>query len=247
VRLWILSLLVLVSAFISGARAEPTSIRCADEFNNQAHFFTYDLQARRLMFESPVGNIHPGEILADNDEKLEFVIHAIGKILLSYDRKREVVYWPGLFALELRKEASHYRCTTVPDRTVLAQFSQSPGNTDLRRQDPNDVFSLRCIGPGADHYFTFDRSSKVVVFEVQNDAISSGEITSISDNDVKFTIGSRDRYNLIWHEKAQILTILGVPPDRTRVTQTEECTPIKARSVMELYDRMQRRNYPASR
>ncbi len=239
-RLTIPSLAILVLAFVPAAHAEPTSIRCADGFNKQTYFLTYDLQTKRLVFESPVGNIHRGEILAANEETLDLILHAIGKLLVSYDRKRNVMYWPGLLASELHREALHHVCKGAPDRTVLSSFDQWPETTDLSRREPIDAFSLRCTGPSAYYFITLDRSTKAVVYQVVRGTGLSGEIKSISGHEIKFTLGFKDQYELVWNEQKRELTWIGIPNNPARPTKTEECTAMKVQSIMELYDLIQR-------
>ena len=143
-------LLFTVLGFASPADAEPVSIRCEGKYNQQQqpYFVTYDLQTNRFVFESPVGNLLPGEIVTANDGRLDLSLSASGgRILLSFDRKRGVMRWPGMPAGELGRPLLDHACTAVTDRTMLSSFFDVSGRqTDLNRRNPVDAFSISCPG-----------------------------------------------------------------------------------------------------
>jgi hypothetical protein len=237
----------MISAFAStAADAEPVSIRCAGKYNmQQPYFVTYDLQTNHFVFESPVGNMLPGEILVANDERLELSLSADGgKMFLSFDRKNNLMRWPGLPANELGRPLLDHPCATVTDRTMLSTFSQ-PEQIDLNRLKPVDAFSLRCPGRTVPYYFiTLDRSTKTVVLETESRSIMPGGITNIAGHNTSFTVGRgrnpAEQFDLLWDEQTQALTWIEVPNNPTRPTITQECTAMKPRSIMEHYGELAR-------
>ena len=236
------ALLFVVLPFVPAtADAEPASIRCADEYDRQSYFVTYDLQTNHFVFESPIGNLLQGEILVANDERLELGLSAFGgKILLFFDRKNNRMRWPGLPAEELRRGPMNHACATVIERTMLSTFSR-PDKIDLdRRRQPVDAFSLRCRGNTVYYFITLDRSTKTVVLETEARRILPGDIKNIAGHDISFTVGHNpsEQFDLVWDEQSRSLTWIGIPNDPARPTKTQECTVMKARSVLELYGRL---------
>ena len=239
----LVALFFMVLAFAPAARAEPTSIRCIDEYEKQPYFVTYDLETNHFVLESPVGNLLPGEIIAAKDGRLELSLSASGgKLLLSFDRKDNSIRWPGMPAGEFRRSASAHACAAVTDRTMLSVFG-SPDGIDLARRQPVDAFSLRCPGDTGPYFVTLDRSTKTVVMETLGmgmGRILAGDITSIAGHEVRFTLGfyNGEKFDSVWDEQSGVMTVIGIPNNPTRPTKTSECTVTKARSVMELYGRM---------
>jgi hypothetical protein len=185
------------------------------------------------VFESPVGNIQRGEILTATADVLEIVVHATGKLQASFDLKRSVMYWPGLPAGELRRQAEHHSCKGTPDRTLLSLFSQWPETTDLKRRDPIDAFSIRCVGPGFYRLLTFDRVTRAVV--MTGGSTTSGEITRMAGEEITFTFGFKEKLDAVWDGTKGELSWT-VPGNATR--QSEQCTVVKALSIMEIYGRL---------
>lgn len=237
-----MALFFLVSAFAVEVRAEPTSVRCAGEYDRQPYFVTYDLQTNYFVFESPIGNLLRGEILVASDDRLELSLSAVGgKILLFFDRNKSLMRWPGLPAEEFRRAALHHVCVAVKDRTVLSTFSR-PDKIDLDRRQPVDAYSLRCSGNTTNYFFTLDRATKTVVLETEAGRSLPGDIKSIAGPEIGFTVGYNpdDEFDLVWNEQSRSLTWVGIPNNPARPTKTQECIAIKARSIMELYGRLSR-------
>ena len=233
------SLLFVVLAFASPADAEPASMRCDGKSYQQAqpYFVTYDLETNHFVFERPGGNILPGEIIAASDERLDLSLSAAGgRIFLAFDRKRNVMTWPGMPAGELGRGLLQHACTAATGRTMLSMFNQ-PGQFDPKRLDPVDAFSLSCPGNTVEYYFiTLDRTTKVVVLETEGRRILPGNITGIDDGVVKFEIGRdpSEQYDLLWDERSRSLTWIGIANDPTRPTTVKECIVTKPRSIMEI-------------
>ena len=242
-RLATLSFIAVV--FASSARAEPVSIRCADAYDKEPYFVTYDLQTNRFVLESR--NLLKGEILVANDERLELNLNAIGgTILLFFDRKGNTMRWPGLPAEEFKRAPLSHACAAVTGRTMLSAYDIYDGPDGLAsdRRQPIDAFSLRCPGGARPLFFTMDRSTKAVVLELESAMTMSGDIKSIAGPDISFTVGLGGKmlYDLVWHEQSRLLTGTVFPHDPTSPAISKECIVMKARSVMELYDRLTRWN-----
>src|SRR4051794_31765976 len=108
--------LFMVLACAVQAEAEPTSIRCDGQYyqQQQPYFVTYDLDTGRFVFERPGGNKLPGEIIAVNDTQLDLSLRVDGgRILLSFNRERNVMTWPGMPAHELGRPLLQHACTEV--------------------------------------------------------------------------------------------------------------------------------------
>src|SRR5882762_9626704 len=92
-------LLFMVMTCPMQAAAEPTSIRCDGKYylQQQPYFVTFDIEKRHFVFERAGGNIITGEISSENDEQLDLSLRGTGgRILLSFNRKRNVMTWPGM-------------------------------------------------------------------------------------------------------------------------------------------------------
>jgi hypothetical protein len=239
-RLSVSILAALVLGFVSAAHAAPISIRCADQFNKRAYFMTYDLEKKQVVFETPVGNIHRGEITSANDNDLEIVLHATGKVLFTLDLKRSVMYWPGFMAGELDRGYFHDVCKVVADRTVLVFFSPPSGNVDWSRREAKDAFSIRCPGPGVYYFVTMDRATRAVVYQMTQGSGMIGEIKDIAGPEIRFTLGPHEQIEVVWNSERRELTVKGVPGDPSRLTKTDTCDVVLVRSVMESYDRLPR-------
>jgi hypothetical protein len=235
----------MVLAFASPAGAEPTSMHCDGKYyqQTQPYFVTYDLETNHFVFERPGSNILPGEIIGVNDERLDLSLSAAGgRILLAFDRRRNVMTWPGMPAGELGRLALYHACTAATGRTMLSVF-YPPEPFDPKRLDPVDAFSLSCPGNTVKYYFiTLDRATKVVVLETEAHTILPGNIAGADDGIIRFTIGrnSSERYDLLWDERSRSLTWIGVEGDPGRPTKIQECIVTKPRSIMEIYEEMAR-------
>jgi hypothetical protein len=127
-----------------GAEAEPMSVRCDGQYvrEPQPYFVTFDIEKNHFMFERAGANIVTGEIISTNDEQLDLSLRGIGgRVLLSFNRKRNIMTWPGLPAGELGRFVMQHTCTPVTGRTVHSMFDQ-PEQFDPKRLDPLDAFSL---------------------------------------------------------------------------------------------------------
>src|SRR5262245_35684506 len=96
-------LLLLALTCAMRAEAEPTSIRCDGKYflQQKPYFLTYDVEKNRFVLEFPDGNIFPGEFITANDAQLELSLNVMGgRMLLFFDRKRNVMTWPGMPAGE---------------------------------------------------------------------------------------------------------------------------------------------------
>jgi hypothetical protein len=232
--------LAIMTAGFSASQAAPISIRCADQFNRRAYFMTCDLQSNRAVFETPIGNIHRGEITSAKDDKLEIVLHVTGKLLFTFDRKRSVMYWPGFMAGELGRGSFHDACKTVADRTELAFFLPPSGNIDVSLREAKDAFSIRCPGPGAYYFVTLDRSTRAVVYQMTQGSGMIGEIKDIAGAEIRFMLGASEQYEFVWNGERRELTFKGILGDPSRPTKTDACDVVPVRSVMESYDRLPR-------
>jgi hypothetical protein len=117
------ALIFMVFASAPAVHAEPTSIRCAEAYGREPYFVTYELEANRLVLETPIdGNFVRGEIVFANEERLELSLRAQGgKILVYYDRKDKIIRWPracmvqkNLFGARLRICHRENRAHSVP-------------------------------------------------------------------------------------------------------------------------------------
>jgi hypothetical protein len=125
---------------------------------------------------------------------------------------------------------------------MLSMFYQ-PEQFDPKRLDPVDAFSLSCPGNTVKYYFiTLDRATKVVVLETEGHSILPGNITGVDDGVIKFKVGRgpSEQYDLLWDERSQSLTWIGIANDPTRPTKVQECIATKPRSIMEIYAELSR-------
>ncbi|WP_143199843.1 hypothetical protein [Bradyrhizobium sp. NAS80.1] len=231
--------LFIVFACAMQAEAAPTSIRCDGKYydRQQPYFVTYDLVTNHFVYENPGGNKLPGEIIAVTDAQLDLSLRADGgRILLSFNRKRNVMTWPGMPAHELGRPLLQHVCAEVPGRTMLSVFRQ-PEQFDPKRLDPVDTFSLACPGQYSPYFVTLDRSTRIVVLETQSAAeIMSGNITGADDDSIRFTVAGRSgQFDLVWNDRKRLLTWIGVADNPARPTTSHECTVTTPRSIMETY------------
>ena len=146
-------------------------------------------------------------------------------MLLFFDRKRDVMTWPGMPAGELGRHVMQHTCTAVAGRTMLSTFYQ-PEQFDPKRLDPVDAFSLSCPGNTVKYYFiTLDRATKVVVLETEAAISLPGNITDIDNGVIKFTFGRgpSDQHDALWDERSRSLTFVGVANNPARPTKVQEC------------------------
>lgn len=226
------------------SEAAPTSIRCEGKYyqQQQAYFVTYDLEAAHFVLENPGRNILPGEIVGVSDAQLDLSLRADGgRILLSFNRPRNVMTWPGMPAQEMGRALLQHVCTVVPGRTMLSAFRQ-PEQFDLKRLDSINAFSITCPGQYSPYFVTLDRSTKTVVLETQAaDEIMSGNITAADDGSIIFGVAGRSgQFDLMWDERKKMLTWIGVPDVPSRPTTSHECTVTAPRSIMETYAQLAR-------
>jgi hypothetical protein len=235
------SLLFLALVCPMWANAEPMSVGCDGKYfrEPQPYFMTFDIEKRHFVFERAGGNIITGEIILVDDEQLDLSLRGSGgRILLSFNRKRNIMNWPGLPAGELGRFAMHHTCTAVAGRTMLSTFYQ-PEQFDPKRRDPVDAFSLTCPGNTGPYFITMDRVTKTLVLETEHSSGGfSGNITGMSDGIIKFTFGRgpSDQHDALWDEGGRSLTLIGVTNDPQRPNKIQECTVTKPRSIMEGYD-----------
>src|SRR5882762_4214313 len=113
-----ISLLVFAVICPTGADAEPISFRCDVPYRQlQSYFMTFDVEKRHFVFEGAGGNIITGEITSMNDDLLDLSLRGNGgRILLSFERKRNLIRWPGMPAGELGRLEMHHICTPVTGR-----------------------------------------------------------------------------------------------------------------------------------
>jgi hypothetical protein len=234
-----LSLFIVLFCAVQ-AEAEPTSIRCEPKYfeqHPQPYFVVYDLETKHFLFERPGGNKLLGEIIAVNDAQLDFRLSVDGgDTLLYFNRKRNVMTWPGMPANEMGRSLLQHACTDVPGRTMLSAFYRSEP-FDPKRLDPVDAFSLTCTGEMRAYFVTLDRATKIVVLETyEAGRTMSGEITGTDDGVMKFAVTrGPDQFDLVWDERKRLLTWIGVVGNQSRPTKTHECAVTKPRSIMEGY------------
>lgn len=231
------SALLMVFACSIQAEAAPTSVRCDGKYydQQQPYFVTYDIETNHFIYENPSASILPGELVAVSDAKLELSLRADGgRILLSFDRERNVMTWPGMPAHDLRRPMLQHACTGVAGRTMLSTY---PG-----RLDPVEPFSLTCPGQYGPYFVTLDRSTKMIVLETQAAAETmSGNITGADDSSIKFTVvGRSGQFDLAWDEGKRLLTWIGVVDNPARPTTSHECTVTTPRSIIETYTNLAR-------
>jgi hypothetical protein len=212
--------LLLALACPMRAEAEPASVRCdgADFREKQPYFMTFDVEKGHFIFERAGGNIITGEIISANDEQLDLSLRGDGgRILLSYNRTRNMMIWPGLPAGALGRSLMQHNCTAVTGRTMLSTYYQSEP-FDPKVRDPVDAFSLSCPAKVVKYYFiTLDRATKTVVLETEAAAsLFSGNITDINDGVIKFNFGpgAWDQHEALWDERSRSLTLLAPPAIR---------------------------------
>ncbi|WP_445493392.1 hypothetical protein [Rhodopseudomonas sp. RCAM05734] len=220
------------------------SIRCDGKRyqQQQPYFVTYDLETNHFVFENPGGNKLPGEIIAESDARLDLSLRADGgRILLSFNRKRNVMTWPGMPASELGRALLQHDCTEVAGRTMLSAFWQ-PEQFDPKRLDPVDAFSLTCPGQYGQYFVTLDRSTRTVVLETQaSDQTMSGNIAGINDGSIRFGVAGRSgQFELLWDDRTRMLTWIGVADSAARPTISHECSVTGPRSIMESYAQLAR-------
>jgi hypothetical protein len=231
----LISLLFFAVIFPTGAYAEPISFRCDGQYfrEPQPYFMTFDIEKRHFVFERAGGNLIPGEIASVSDELLDLSLRGVGgRILLSFERKRNLMRWPGMPAGELGRFEMHHICTAVVGRTVLSMFYKDE-QFDPKRRDPLDAFSLSCPGNTGLYFITMDRVTKSVVVETEHfSGLISGDITGVSDGIIKFSFGRgpSDQHDALWDEGKRSLTLIGA-------TQVKECTVTEPRSIMVGYER----------
>jgi len=231
--------LFMVFACAMQAEAAPTSIRCDGKYydQQQSYFVTYDFETNHFVYENPGARMLPGEIIAVSDAQLDLSLRADGgRILLSFDRKRNVMTWPGTAAHELGRPLLQHVCAEVAGRTMLSAFRQ-PEQFDPKRLDPVDAFSLACPGQYGPYFVTLDRSTRIVVLETQSAAETmSGDITGADDDSIRFAVAGRSRqFDLVWDKRKRLLTWIGVAGNPARPTTSHECTVTTPRSIMETY------------
>ena len=235
-------LMFMALACAMRAEAEPMSIRCDGKYflQQQPYFLTYDVEKNHFVFEFPDGNIFTGEFIVANDARLDLSLNVTGgRIILSFDRKHNVMTWPGMPAGELGRHLLQHACNPVAGRTMLSMFRQ-PEKIDPKRLDPVDSFSLSCPANTVKYYFiTLDRATKVVVLETEASSILPGNITAIDDGVIRFTVGRgpSEQFDLLWNERSRSLTWIGVPDNPTRPTKIQECIVTSPRSIMEVLAR----------
>ncbi|MET4036790.1 hypothetical protein ABIB94_008760 [Bradyrhizobium sp. JR7.2] len=237
-------LLFMILACSVRAEAEPTSVRCDPKYYEQqrVYFVTYDLETSHFIFENPGGNKLPGEIIAVSDAQLDLSLRADGgRILLSFNRTRNVMTWPGRPAHELGRALLQHACTEVAGRTMLSAFWQ-PEQFDPKRLDPVDAFSLTCPGQYGPYFVTLDRSTRTVVLETYAAAETmSGNIAGADDGSIRFAVAGRSgQFDLVWDERKRLLTWIGVADNPARPTTSHECTVTGPRSIMESYAQLAR-------
>lgn len=233
-------LLFMALACPMPAEAEPMSVRCDGQYfrDPQPYFMTFDIETNHFVFERAGGNIITGEIISATDDRLDLSLRGTGgRILLSFNRTRNMVTWPGLPAGELGRFEMQHACTGVTGRTMLSTFYQ-PEPFDPKRRDPVDAFSLTCPGNTGPFFITMDRVTKTVVVEYEHSSGgSSGDITSLKDGVITFNFG-RDRTKpteAVWDEGMRSLTLMAATGDPAKPDKVLECTATKPRSIMEGY------------
>ncbi len=220
-------------ALICPAHSEPFSVRCTDPNNQPPDYYaTFDLEAKKLVFESPIRNIFRGEIESANNQLIAFWIKpSIYKFDLVFDQRNTKMIFPGfLTSRETRPELNHV-CQIVPVRTVLAVFDSITRSWANYRNlgDPVQPYSFRCTGRAAYTYVTLDRLTKKVLMEIQAGSSFPGEIETIEGHRVAFLIhvGSTAKHGYILDDEAKTLTW---PNDGTN-SSTYPCTEIKVRTL----------------
>jgi hypothetical protein len=233
-------LLFMAFACTMRAEAEPTSIRCDGKYflQQQPYFLTYDLEKSHFLLEFPGSNILTGEFIAADDARLDLSLNVVGgRMLLAFDRKSNVMTWPGMPAGEMGRHLLQHACAPVAGRTMLSVYGRPEEKTDPKLLDPVDPFSLSCPGRTVKYYFiTLDRATKVVVLETEASArMLPGNITGIDDGVIRFTVGHgpSEQFDLLWDERSRSLTWIGVPGNPTRPTTVHECIVTSPRSIME--------------
>ena len=217
------------------AHSEPVSVRCVDPKQPRPYFVTFDFASKKIVFESPLGNIGPGEITFANGDRAELTIKlGIGKIDAVFYPSRNQMIWPGFPANEIRPTLSHV-CAPAPGRTMLVMYD----NLDMTRSnlaEPVEPYSLSCTDLNQPYFFTLDRQSKKVVMEgLYGATVFSGSIENVNGRRTAFSVGKGPSvFALVWDEEAGTITWQGVPNDKSRPTKVNQCTRVKARSILDI-------------
>jgi hypothetical protein len=223
------------------AHSEPVSVRCVDPKQPRPYFVTFDFTTKRLVFESTMWNIAPGEITFTNDDRAELAIKLRpGKADAVFYPHRNQMIWPGFPADEIRPTLSH-ACTPVSPRTVLIMYDNlDPTKSNLG--EPNKPYSLSCTDMGQPYFLTLDQQTKKVVMEgVAGGVLFSGKIENVSGPQTAFSVSSGPTaFALIWDDRAGQLTWQGIATDRSRPTKVNQCTKVKARSILDIYNALAR-------
>jgi hypothetical protein len=227
------ALVLVAMTASSAAAAEPLSIQCADADNRAArpYFVTFDLEAKRLVFESTTTSRHSGEIRSASNDRIEFSINVdYGKIDLVWQRQTNKMVWAGIGGDTLRPLLAH-PCVATDPRTLLSD--DRPTKAGAR------PFSLRCSGDRGTYFFTLDRETRKVVLEgLHGGGLYPGDIKSADEHRIEFllTTGNTPRFDLVWDIRDGSVTWQGVPGDISRPTTINQCVEVEARSILTLYE-----------
>ncbi|MDO9298647.1 hypothetical protein [Bradyrhizobium sp.] len=220
----------------SAAEAEPISIRCADDKTPKPYFATFDLDSKRVVFESSMRSFHAGQIKSANDDQIEFSIKAdYGNIDLVWERQRRRMTWAGISADPIRPFLIH-RCAIVEPRTLLSESDDLSPTTEQGA----GLFSLRCATDPSNSltaFFTLDRKTrKVVMLTLESQSVHPGEIQSASEYRTEFSVGIAPKFHLVWDSRDGTVTWKSVPNDSSRPTKVYQCKRVEAGSVLMLYE-----------
>jgi hypothetical protein len=223
----------------SVAEAEPVSIRCADEKAPNPYFATFDLDTKRVVFESPLRGFYVGEIRNTADDEIGFSIKGnYGKIDLVWERQNNRMFWAGLSTDPIRPFLVH-RCATVDARTLLALYDGLTPNSGAGSRP----FSLRCATDSnfLTAFFTMDRETKkVAALSLEGGSVYPGEIQTASEHRIEFFVGKDPKFDLVWDSHEGTVTWKGIPNESSRPTRVHQCKQVQAGSVLMLYERLAR-------
>jgi hypothetical protein len=228
---------------VSPAHSEQVSVRCTETPQQRPdfafYFATFDVETKKLIFETTLGGTFRGELTSVDDERIEFWIKVIiNKMHLVFDRRRNQMIFPGFPASVLQRELVH-PCQFVPVRTVLARYDNMRSSSPSPKfaDPPQQPQSLRCIDQGHTNFLTFDRATKKVILEIGQGATYWGEIQGDAGHRIALSIndGTKDR-DLTWDDQSQTLTweaLRGAAASGPM--RVNPCVEIKTRTLLDAY------------
>jgi hypothetical protein len=218
----------------SPAIAETFSIRCDARETKTSYVLSFDTESKRLVYESTLGNLHPGRITATRDAYVSFTVKGDTEIVGAWDGKQRSMYWPGFS--DAVRPTLHHNCMMIAPRTVMVLPRTDSGPAE----GPAAPFSIRCNSEPFPSHFTFDRASRQALMESMAGTPYRGDILEADENRIRFTVetGHVPPFSMTFDRQAGAIAIEGVPGEPSRPTTVIACSEIAPRSILEVYDRL---------